>query len=212
MGEIWKLVVILLTAGVVIEGVAIVAILRQVGSIILMIHPDQPREIAAGPDIGSVVDVPGRTAGMPLVAVFVSPGCPPCEEMLPGIPVVRRRYPRVDFVAVVVHEEADVRADYALKVGDFADANLFGLFGEWNVRGTPFGVALDAERRVRHRGVVNSIEQLETMAEAALAEPLAEPFSEVLEHASEQNGNGSVSVAASVDRAATAIGIDEKGT
>lgn len=179
--------VLLLTAAVVLGGVFLVALMRQVGSLLLLISPENPRPVAGGPEIGSELVVPGTTRGTPTVVTFLAPRCPPCEELVPSLPVLRERYPEVELVAIVALGDDEERMSYAKSVGTFARADVPELFEEWHVQGTPFAIALDRDGRVRHRGVANTLDQLETLAEAALALPL-DGMPNGLDVADNQNG------------------------
>ncbi len=55
---------------------------------------------------------------------------------------------------------------YAERVGSLARTDLHHLYEAWAVPGTPFAVGLDAENRVVFSGVVNTLDQLETVSEA----------------------------------------------
>jgi thiol-disulfide isomerase/thioredoxin len=185
---IWQVLILLLVATVVVEGVLLVAVARQVGSISLMVRPHAPRDIGGGPDIGALVDLPDRD--WPAVVLFVSPGCPPCEELLPHVPAVQRRYRDVGLVAAVAHPDEGLRTEYMSTLGDVAIDGQ-ALWQEWRVEGTPFAVAIDGDGRVRAGGVVNTIDQLEALAQSALQPPLEEE--ELTEATAARNGKGAVS-------------------
>lgn len=165
----WQLTVVLLAAAVIVEGVVLVAVMRQVGGILVQLKPPRPGEIEGGPDRGTVVDIPGTTIGKPKVVVFIDTGCNICKPLLTAIPTVRREYPEAEFVAIVSGDDDVHRASYARQLGDAARLDLAKLLKTWNVPGTPFGVAIDAAGVVSGSGVVNSLDQLEALTEALLS-------------------------------------------
>src|SRR3989442_146110 len=122
--------VLLLTAAVVLGGVFLVALMRQVGSLLLLINPENPRPVAGGPELGSELFVPGTNRGTPTIVTFLAPRCPPCEELVPKLPVFRERYQDVELIAIVALGEDEERVSYAKSIGPFARADLPELFDE----------------------------------------------------------------------------------
>ena len=150
--------------------VLLIAVMRQVGSILMVVGTSTPLSIPAGPKIGSVLPVPGSRLRRPLLVVFVSPDCTQCGNIVPGFERLAAAYrDQLQLLAVVSNGDEESRRAYAERVGSFARTDLPNLYDEWNVPGTPFAVALDSERRVRGSAIVNTLDQLETVAVAALA-------------------------------------------
>lgn len=167
---LWQALTLALLASVVGIAVLLVAVMRQVGSILMVVGTSTPLSIPAGPKIGSVLPVPGTKAKRPVLVVFVSPECTQCRSLLPGLTRLETTYrEQLELVAVVANAEEEERRRHAEEIGAFARADLPLLYDEWNVPGTPFAVALDSERRVRGSAIVNTLDQLETVAVAALA-------------------------------------------
>lgn len=153
----------------------LVAVMRQVGSLLLLINPDFPREVPGGPDLDQEVDVPGLAAA-PAVVLFVAPGCAACEDLMPTIPNVVRAFPDVAVVAAVGQADTPAGRELVAELGAAARADLSTLQEDWDVPGTPFGVAVSADRRVAGRGIVNTLDQLTTLAELARdGRPAADP-------------------------------------
>lgn len=165
---IWQALVIVLVAGVAIEALLLIAVMRQLDGIIVQLRPARIGEVEhdEGPQIGLNVDVPGLPQGRPAIVVFVSPECSICKPLLPAIPVVARRYPQLEVLAVVAGDDENERNRYAWEIGDLARPDLYELESDWNIPGTPFAVAISGEGRVDARGVVNSLDQLEALAES----------------------------------------------
>jgi thiol-disulfide isomerase/thioredoxin len=156
--------------GVVVEAVFLVAVMRQVGSLLLVVGTTRPLDIPVGPKVGTVKELPGYETGRPALVAFISPDCPQCHSLAPGFRKMYSAYGhQLELVTVVSHADAHARAEYAREIGSFARTDLPALMQDWEIPGTPFAVALDAERRVRGTGIINTLDQLETLAVTALA-------------------------------------------
>jgi thiol-disulfide isomerase/thioredoxin len=169
---IWQLIVVLLVVTVVAMAVVLVAVARQVGSLLLQVAPQRPGSIEGGPEIGTAVDVPGLSS-VPAVVTFVSPGCAPCEALGPAIPAIARHYPELTLAVAVVGGDGVERARLVAELAPYARSELDGLDREWDVPGTPFAVGIDPDGVARLSGVVNNLDQLEALAESLLALPPA---------------------------------------
>ena len=94
------------------------------------------------------------TAAPVNLLLFTAPGCEVCARLRPSFDALRRSYRE----ALAVHE-VDHAADLAERTG---------VFRAFNVRSTPYVVAVDDAGIVRGRGIANSLEQVEELvAEAA---------------------------------------------
>lgn len=171
MSETWRIVVVLLAAGVLIEAVFLVAVMRQVGE--LLLHGGAMRaNTLGGPEVEITVDVPGRKpTGRPALVVFTSSACEQCKALEPGLQRIFGLYGpdadsghQLDLVAVLTDPEANGRANHARELGTWARTDLIALMQEWNVPGTPFAVALDAEHRVKGAQIVNTQMDMEVLA------------------------------------------------
>lgn len=171
MSETWQIVVVLLAAGLVIEAVFLVAVMRQIGE--LLLH-GSPMKVSgpSGPKTGTVVEIPGREpTGRPALVVFTSSGCEQCKVLEPGLRQIHVLYGpgaedghQLDLVTVLADRNLDSRAEHARELGSFARTDLIALMQDWDVPGTPFAVALDPEHRVKGAEVVNTQMQLEMLA------------------------------------------------
>ena len=81
---------------------------------------------------------------------FTSPTCEICASLKPDLQRLERAYGELT-LRLVGHEE-DPRS-----------------FAEFNVRSTPYLVAIDGDGVVRSRGVANTIDQVEEMLAEVLA-------------------------------------------
>jgi hypothetical protein len=141
----------------VVVSVSVVALARQVGTLHLRLAPLGALEMdEEGPPIGEVIAptpatgpaqepiVLGGPATAGRLTVFVSPACPICKRVLPGVPAAAR----------AAGLEPQV-------VSDAAAEQRLGL------PGTPFVLVLDRLGIVRAKGTVNSMEQLEGLVDTA---------------------------------------------
>ena len=155
----------LLVVAVVILGLLLVAVMRQVGAILLQISPARPGDIEGGPELGTNVEVPGLEKNKPAIVVFVAPGCNVCEPLLPVIPIVERNYPELQVCVAIGGEDEHEREAYAQQLKNLARPDLHRLHRNWEVPGTPYAVGLDLTHRVVRTGVVNNLDHLEALAE-----------------------------------------------
>jgi hypothetical protein len=171
---VWEALVLVILTAVAVEAILIIAIMRQVGRLLLQLKPGRIGEVDGGPEVGAHVELHGVDWVQPTVALFVAPGCRLCGPLAKAVPVVRSHFPEVRVMGVVVGGEGDTdRVRYADTLGDWARSDLHELVEDWAIPGTPFAVAIDAEGYVRRSGVVNSLDQLEDLVEGlALSESL----------------------------------------
>ena len=144
----WVLLIVL--------GIVVVALARQVGTLHLRLGPRGALEIDdEGPGLGDALPaMPARGAnGDPIVVggpgerrlvLFSSPTCLVCREVAPALPAAARAG---DLVPQVLH---DPEAERAL-----------------GVPGTPFLLVLDELGVVRAKGTVNNLEQVEGLVDTA---------------------------------------------
>ena len=79
MSGIWQVVVVLLAAGLLIEAVFLVALMRQVGNLLLQGGAARAN-VSAGPKAGAMAEIPGRDrSGHPALVVFTSSECEQCH-------------------------------------------------------------------------------------------------------------------------------------
>jgi hypothetical protein len=132
-----------LGAAVVVLGLLVLALYRQVGILTLRLGPGVPLELAEeGPEVAEPApELEGLVgAGQELVAFF-SPGCRLCRQLAPGVRALARE--GIPVRIVYEHEEPDA-------------------FERWHIPGTPFAVHLIGGR-VAAKGTVNTLEQLEQL-------------------------------------------------
>lgn len=169
---LWCLVVVL--------GLVIVALVRQIGLLHERIAPVGALVQDQGPVVGEpapeleALDLSGRRvtlggAGQRTLIFFLSPTCPVCDKLLPTLHRVIRA------------EKGRTRLVFASDGGDVEDHRLFAkekalidhpylVSGEvglaFQVAKLPTAVLIDEEGIVRARGLVNSREHLESLFRA----------------------------------------------
>lgn len=152
-GSVWIASYVLLWLAVLGLSLAVVALLRQIGVLHARLHPMGVHFGGEGPELGSVAaPVAGLAyADAPLTLLaFTSPTCEVCKVLRPSLDAITRSY-----------------RDVQVRILDLDDATQ-PTFSAFNVRSTPYVVAVDADGTVKGRGVANSLEQVEElMAEAA---------------------------------------------
>lgn len=173
----WLVSYVALWGVVVVLGTLVVALARQVGVLHMRLGPRGALEVdAEGPPLGEMPpmielsDLDGRPLavggpGDPTFLLFVSPGCPICREVLPGVPAVAREG---SLRPVVVVDDADPAALVAYRDGQTvtvaAGPDAARLY---DVPGTPYAVVLDQVGVVRAKGTVNTLEQMEGLVDTA---------------------------------------------
>lgn len=151
------------------EGVAIFALARAIG--VLQIHMGgEPRALrtSEGLTIGAEApslspqsdDVPAR----PRVAIFIAAGCSTCRFLLKEVRRIRRLLGEEWELTIVVQ---GTRHQLNLVSRDLSDSSLRldpqgVVTGRYQVESTPF-VYLIREGRISEKGLVNSIEHLESL-------------------------------------------------
>lgn len=152
-GGVWVASYVLLWLLVLVLAFAVVALLRQVGVLHARLHPLGVHFAGEGPALDAVAapveGVDYAEKAVTLVA-FTSPTCEVCEGLRPSLAAIDRDY-----------------HDVQLRVLDLDDRTR-ATFDAFNVRSTPYVVAVDRTGTVRGRGVANSLEQVEELLADAL--------------------------------------------
>ena len=152
-GSVWVATYVLLWFAVLVLAFAVVALLRQIGVLHARLAPLGVHFAGEGPELDSVApplgdDLPYGERELTVVA-FTAPTCEVCAVLRPSLDALRRTYREVR-----VH------------VVDLDDRTR-PTFDAFNVRSTPYVVAVDRDGLVRGRGVANSLEQVEELMDEA---------------------------------------------
>ena len=152
-GSLWIASYVLLWVAVLALAFAVVALLRQVGVLHARLHPLGVHFAGEGPELGALAtqlpDLDYGARSVTLVA-FTSPTCEVCATLRPSLAAFERTYP-----------------DVQLRVFDLDDRTR-PTFDAFNVRSTPYLVAVDRTGTVKGRGVANSLEQVEELVQEAM--------------------------------------------
>ena len=159
-GGVWIASYVLLWIAVVVLGLAVVVLLRQIGVLHARLRPQGVHFAGEGPARGQPapplnlpeVDLPEadvmRAPAALTLVTFTSPTCELCAALLPSLRALERREPDLA-VTVVEHSPSTLAA-----------------FRAYNVASTPYVVVVDADGIVRGGGVANSLEQVEVLLDS----------------------------------------------
>lgn len=155
-GGAWIASYVVLWITVVVLGLAVVALLRQIGVLHARLRPLGVHFGGEGPELGAAAPEPERFGyprrDLTLVA-FTSPTCEICAQLMPGLRAIETGYRELRV------EQVDHGPTTA------------PTFAAFNVRSTPYVVAVDRRGVVRGRGIANSLEQIEELITEALRPP-----------------------------------------
>ena len=168
---LWVLVILL--------AVLMIAIARQVGTLHLRLGPRGALEVdGEGPPLGeapepvTAPDLDGRpvTIGGPgagQLVLFVSPACPMCREVLPGVPAAARAG-RLEPLVVTDADRGEAVETYARAGVDAPVVASPEAGHRYGVPGTPYAVVIDRTGVVQAKGTVNNLEQVEGLVDTAI--------------------------------------------
>jgi len=172
---------ILLWTAVIVQGLLIAALARQVGILHERIAPAGALTLHQKVEVGEVaspmtvttiegapIEIGGKRAGRSQLLFFASPDCPVCKTLLPVVRSASNA--EADWLDVVIAGDGS-KAEYqrlrdlnALeRVPLVLSEELGRAFG---VSKLPYAVLLDEQGRVASLGLINSREHLESLFEA----------------------------------------------
>jgi methylamine dehydrogenase accessory protein MauD len=175
----WLASYVVLWVLVILLAVLMIAVARQVGTLHLRLGPRGALEVdGEGPPLGeapepvTAPDLDGRpvTIGGPgagQLVLFVSPGCPICREVLPGVPAAARAG-RLEPLVVTDADRMEAAATYARGGVDAPVVASSEAGQRYAVPGTPYAVVFDRTGVVQAKGTVNNLEQVEGLVDTAL--------------------------------------------
>lgn len=156
--------------------VVILSYARELGVIMVRLGPAVPRAGPEGPAVGTAIEEiefagddgvtyrvgPGKSGRKLLV--FVAPSCPSCIDLAPALRTAASHYrPELEIFAIsAVKGERD--ATFRDAMGPLVRYGYEPtLLGRLHVPGTPFALLLDSDNAVLSKGIVNNLEQLESL-------------------------------------------------
>ncbi|MCH8815474.1 MAG: hypothetical protein IH957_10345 [Chloroflexi bacterium] len=176
METFWTGGIVVVAITQVLAFILIIAFARELGVILVRLGPVTARPTPDGPTIGERIealelsDLHGRTYNISAckterLLVFVSPTCPGCDELLPGLRTLGAEFgvtPRV--FAISSKEGTPGDFDYAKRLAPhvpyICDPGLHDRFG---VHTSPYAVLLDHDNVVKAKGVANNLQHLESL-------------------------------------------------
>ena len=172
--------VVLLWLAVIVLGVMLWALSRQVGVLFERVAPMGALVTDSGPAVGSEspsfaltgiqsesVHIGGPSA-KPTLVFFLSPTCPVCKKLLPVLKSLVRDEGRRLNVVLASDGEAAAHLTFVREQGLEAMPYVLStdLGMSYRVSRLPYGVLLDARGVVAAKGLINSREQLDSLLNA----------------------------------------------
>ena len=168
---------------VIVEGILLLALARQIGLLHQRLNVGGARIMNAGPKIGETVpaldaqDVNnehvtlGIERGKRALLLFISIGCGTCETLLPQIKQLARLERDNLEIKLVVFGNADLEngQKYAQKHGLDSTLPLIvsnDLGVQYRVSIAPYGLVIDRSGILRAKGLVNSYHDIESLLNA----------------------------------------------
>jgi methylamine dehydrogenase accessory protein MauD len=163
-------------------GIALLAVIRQLGVLHERIAPVGALMLAKGLNVGetaprveaqdlegrSITLGPARADERATLIMFVSPTCPVCKTLLPILKSSLGQ--ERDWLDIILASDGDIASqrDFVLthRLGSFPYIVSAPLGIAYQVSRLPFAVLIDAQGVLRARGIVNSREHLESLFEA----------------------------------------------
>jgi methylamine dehydrogenase accessory protein MauD len=175
----WVASYVILWFLVLVLGVVVVALARQVGTLHLRLGPRGALEMdEEGPPLGEapvprdIHTIDGRSLriggpGAAQVLLFVTPGCHLCEAVLPGVGVAAKSK-SMDATVLVDADPLETTHAFGNRKLNANVGPAGDLPGLYSVPGTPYVVVLDDMGITKAKGTVNNLEQLEGLIDTAI--------------------------------------------
>jgi methylamine dehydrogenase accessory protein MauD len=158
---------ILLWVAVVVQGIVLVALMRQVGTLLLRVGSTKALDAGYGPGIGEETPWSPDPIGeddRPVLLMFLSPSCGTCSALVPAVNAVARGYAStLRVMAVLDASEPEVSQwthVHRLRTESLASPEAYEALG---IQGTPYAFVISNTGRVQGRGTVNHIEHIESL-------------------------------------------------
>lgn len=169
--------IILLAVASLAFFVLLLALIRELGIILVRLGPVYAKPTKEGPQIGErvepleIADLSGKTHYIrptkfqQQLLVFVAPGCPVCSELLPGLRTLAADYrDRAIVFAISSSERTPEDFDYAKKLQPFVSYICSpDLHHQFSVDGSPYAILLNADNEVTAKGIANNLQHLESL-------------------------------------------------
>ena len=171
--------VVLLWLAVLVLGLLVWALSRQVGVLFERVAPMGALVTDAGPAVGQpspIFDLTGLQSeqlviggpqAQPTLLFFLAPTCPVCKKLIPLLKNVARNEARALRVVLASDGEGDhlqFMRDQGLQALPYVLSTELGM--SYRVSRLPYAVLMDRQGTVRAKGLVNSREQLDSLLNA----------------------------------------------
>ncbi|NRA08501.1 MAG: methylamine dehydrogenase accessory protein MauD [Myxococcales bacterium] len=173
---------LLLWCVIIVLGLVIAALVRQLGVLNARIAPvgalavqegavvgEAAPRIAVEPLVGAPIEIGGpREDGRATLLFFLSPSCPVCKTLLPALTSLARHEARRLEVVLASDGEAEAHRRFVAeeKLIEMRYVLSPGLGIAFGVSKLPFAALVDEAGVLRARGLVNTREHLESLLEA----------------------------------------------
>ncbi len=184
MGTLWLTLIVILWGFILLEGLLLFGVLRQLGVLYGRLDAFDSlsgtnRPIEQGLELGTqapdftLARVGGGQVtlqshrGQPVLLTFVHPGCGACEKLLPHLNALLSRPELVSLQVLLVtqgsmsHNE-QYRDQHGLRP-DLLLQTRREVFDAFQVKSTPFVFGVDSDGVIVHKGVANTGTQLERL-------------------------------------------------
>jgi methylamine dehydrogenase accessory protein MauD len=190
----WVALMVALWLFVIVLGVLLLGVLRQLGVLHRRLDDlnatnDEQPGLTVGvvapdftlPQVGGGAITLGDLRGSPVLLGFVSPGCPPCTQLAQELDALLSQAEPPRVLLVSTGDESANQA-WSNSLGLRAPVLLWerGDMRAYQTRYTPTLVALDTAGVVRSVGLVSSRERVEQFLARATGSPGGEPARSVL--------------------------------
>ncbi len=182
MNGIWLISYLALWVVVLFSLLAVFVLARQVGLLHRRFGPANARMENEGLEIGELApdlnafDLQGREVslgskrGKQTLFVFMSATCPACQELAPALRSIwASERGNLEVVVVSLDSDETRSRDFVArhKLDKIPYIVSQGLSLQYKVFAPPYGLLVDEHRVVRAKGVVNHLEHLESLINAA---------------------------------------------
>jgi methylamine dehydrogenase accessory protein MauD len=182
MGGIWLISFFMLWFVVIFLLLAVGVLSRQVGLLHRRLGAPNARMTNSGPEVGesapelSATDLMGREVtlasnrGRQTLMVFVSASCPACNELMPSLRSIwhsERNSLEVILVSLSLDEKMNRSFVLRHKLEDIPYVVSKEIGTRYAILTSPYGLLIDHKGIVRAKGVINHLEHLESLLDAA---------------------------------------------
>ena len=162
---------------------------RQIGLLHTRVAPVGARMTSDGPEIDEMaprvfveeqlIEV-GGPQSKPSLLIFVSAGCPSCSELAPHVSRLwKHERRRINFLLVSISKEREANEEFVLahRLEGIPFVTAPEVSAAYKVHAAPFAVIIDQEGVVKAKGLVNTVEHLESLLNAVeLGESTVESY------------------------------------